>query len=161
MEKKKEVKTKEEYLFHGTNSYYLEDIKEDGLCNSLISGHKTWEESEPDHIYTTIDEKDAEDWSVSSLRELRRQIAWEFSEESLLEMMEKAKQAIPIVLRMKMKQVNDICSVERDPFELMLAEDKPSKWFILPDCPCVPPDLIEVKIEDEWIPIKEIGKTER
>jgi hypothetical protein len=143
-------KDKGRTFFHGTNSEYVKEMKERGLCKGILSGHRVWKESDPSYIYLTIIEEQAEAWGQDALDRLRSDLSELYDILQEPEILEKGKKANISVLRIKEDDLPKECRIEPDPIDPSIED-----MFIVTNCDCIPPELLEVKVKNKWIRLKQ------
>lgn len=136
------------YLYHGTSSSRLPEIRKRGLKHDLEE--KTFGISE-DYVYFTTSERDAFGWGFEVLNELKYPYSDPKTGKLLPEAPEWAKKANSVVLRVKIDDMISIGAIEYDPYRRYpISEDYNMDVTSPID---IPPELIEVKTVSGWRPL--------
>jgi hypothetical protein len=145
-----ERKRSKRHLYHGTNTVYAKEMQTSGLCTSEISGHRVWiRESETSYIYVTIYEAQAESWGESALEHVRDEIREWYDVSKNPEALKEGRKAKIAVLRFKESDLPKRCELKPDPFD-----PESGDMFVITNCECIPPEVLEIKRKDKWIPLK-------
>ena len=127
------------YLYHGTTTGRLSDIKKEGL--SLDPGFRNWSDSE-DFIYFTADEENVEPWAEHATKMYKEEY-WDYPGDPP----GRVTKSKPMMLRVRKEDLVEEDIID-DPILEELASDPNLPWAAY--LRNIPPEMIEVKTPSGW-----------
>ena len=131
------------YLYHGTTTGRLRDIKKEGL--SLDPGFRNWSDSE-DFIYFTADEENVEPWAEHATRMYKEEY-WDYPGDPP----GRVTKSKPMMLRVRKEDLIEEDLID-DPILEELESDPNLPWAAY--LRNVPPGMIELKTPSGWRRLK-------
>lgn len=140
------IKTR--YLYHGTASGRIPDIRRVGLRHDLEDRSWGWSE---DYIYFTTSERDAFGWGFDAVDALKYAYSDPETGELLPGAPERVRESTSMVLRVKIEDLLSLGAIDVDPYRRYpISQDYNMDVTSPVD---IPPELIEVKTVSGWRPL--------